>query len=582
MISTFAFGAYAQSFTSVSTLFPGLVYSSAAWGDYDNDGDFDLLILGMEVMNFDDNTIAYRNDGNGVFTDLNLALPMYWDGMCNWVDYDGDKDLDILVSSHPSESTGPYNAIFRNDGSDVFVNINFQGSSSDKTHCVDNDNDGDIDIGIIGGGLDFFLNDGLGNFSYYNSGIYTPVQEFCFPDVDNDGDADVFIYKTSDYSVNTKLFINNGNMTFTESTSQFIQLKSSSAAWGDLDDDGDLDLVMSGDASTSLSTLDEQAVVYENNGGSFTQIADTLADLNFSSILLADFDNDGDLDICLSGQVTFNSTSTYFYINNGSFSFTPLAQQYSWFDDVSVSITDYDNHDDIDIFALGSLYGSSPSELYRNDINVANTAPVPPSTISSTIINDKLVLSWDAGIDAETSSLGLCYNVEIFNITTGKYLVVPMSDSLTGRSLTLDRGNAQSALTKSYDLNNFDIGVCQVRVQSIDHGYRGSAFSTSIGVIIPPTSAFITDHDNVPSLDTLLVTYIGNCEDTATFTWDFDSATVISGSGVGPYQISWTTEGAKTISLEVMQNGVTSNITTKNIIVGSGFVQISTAISSTK
>lgn len=578
VISLFTTIAYPQTFTPVSTSFPGLIYSSAAWGDYDNDGDLDLLILGKDIMNFDDMTIAYRNDGNGVFTNLNLALPIYWDGTCNWVDYDGDKDLDMFISGHPAGSTGPSNAILRNDGNDVFVNINFQGSGSDKSHYVDIDNDGDIDIGILGGGLNFLLNDGNGNYNYFNSGIYTPVQEFCFPDVDNDGDADVFMYMTSDYSVNTKLFINNGDLTFSESTNQFVQLKSSSAAWGDLDNDGDLDLVMSGDASTTLSTLDEQALIYENNGGNFTQVADTLADLNFSATLLADFDNDGDLDIFLSGELTFNSDSAYVYLNNGSFSFTPIAQQFSWHSNGSFSITDFDADNDIDIFTLGSLYGSSPSEFYRNDIAVANTAPNPPTTISSTIINDKLILGWDAGSDAETDTLGLSYNVEIFNLASGKYIVVPMSDSLTGNRLVLDRGNAQQALTKTYNLNNFDVGPCQVRVQSIDHCYKGSAFSTSVGVVIPPTSPFITDKDNLPVNDTLLVTYIGNCDTSAIYTWDFDSAVVISGSGMGPYQLTWASQGSKIISLEVTQNGMTSSLTTQFVSVGQAFVSISTSI----
>ncbi|MCF8373132.1 MAG: T9SS type A sorting domain-containing protein [Bacteroidales bacterium] len=573
VISIFAANAYSQIFMPVTTPFPGLIYSSSAWGDYDNDGDLDLLISGKEVLIFDDKTIAYRNDGNGVFAELNLTLPWYWKGSCNWVDIDGDKDLDMFVSGDPPGGMGPSNTIFRNDGNDTFVNINLQGSGSNISHYVDIDNDGDIDIGILGSGIDFLLNDGEGNFSHFYSDIYSLAQEFYFPDVDNDGDADVFVYMTSDYSVNTKLFINNGNMTFTESTSPFVQMKSSSAAWGDLDDDGDLDLLIAGDAAGGVQT-----VVYENTNGIFAQVADTLVNLNFSSTLLADFDNDGDLDICLSGQVDFNHDSTYIYLNNGSFSFTPLSQQFSWFGDVSVSITDYDSDNDIDIFALGSLYGNSPSELYRNDISVANTAPIPPTNISSSIQNDKLILSWDNGSDAETDTLGLCYNVEIFNLATGKYIVVPMSDSLTGRRMVLDMGNAQQAMTKTFDLNNFDIGPCQVRVQSIDHGYRGSAFSTPISVIISPTSTFITDKDNLPVNDTLLVTYIGNCDTSAIFTWDFDSAIVLSGSGMGPYQLTWASQGSKIISLEVTQNGVTSYMTSRLVNVGQAFIQISTSI----
>ncbi len=572
VFSLWAILVYSQSFTSIPFNCPAFVASSTAWGDYDNDGDLDMLTQGMDLADWMDKTQAYRNDGNGNFTLLNLVLPGFFNGTCNWADYDSDGDLDIIISGSPVDTYLPHNVIFRNDGNDVFVDINLQGTSSSKSHCVDIDNDGDIDIAVISGGVNFLLNDGNGNFEYYFSGIYIPAQRFVFPDVDSDGDADVFVFMQTDYSVNTKLFINNGNLTFTESTSSFVQMKSSSSAWGDLDDDGDLDLVMTGDAETSAGGV--QTIVYENTGGDFLQIADTFPDLNFGATQMADFDNDGDLDIAIMGAVTFNTDSGYVYINNGSFSFTRLPQFFNWGHSTGLSITDYDNDNDIDILLVGSYYGGSPSELYRNEINTINYVPNPPTNISSTIQGDRLILNWNPGSDPETDTSGLSYNVEIYQLSTGKYIVVPMSDSLTGRRMVPDRGNAQSALSKIYDMNKFEVGPCQIRIQSIDHGYEGSAFSSPVSVIIPPTSSFITDHDNVPVNDTLHVTYIGNCEDTATFSWDFDSATVISGSGVGPYQITWTNEGTKTISLEVSQNGTNSTVTTMQISVGHAFVHV--------
>jgi len=66
--------------------------------------------------------------------------------------------------------------------------------------------------------------------------------------------------------------------------------------------------------------------------------------------------------------------------------------------------------------------------------------------------------------------------------------------------------------------------------------------------------------------DNTVITYIGNMSSTATFTWDFDGATVASGSGIGPYDISWATAGTHSIALQVSENGCDSPDTLVNII----------------
>ncbi|HOE05243.1 MAG TPA: PKD domain-containing protein [Bacteroidales bacterium] len=62
------------------------------------------------------------------------------------------------------------------------------------------------------------------------------------------------------------------------------------------------------------------------------------------------------------------------------------------------------------------------------------------------------------------------------------------------------------------------------------------------------------------------VTYTGNGGATATYNWDFGGAQVLSGSGAGPYQLTWSAAGSHTVSLQVVMNGCTSTTTTSNII----------------
>ena len=71
-----------------------------AWGDYDNDGDLDILLAGYNnsVVPI---SIVYRNDGGGVFTDIGAALTgVFWGSVTAWGDYDNDGRLDILLAGY--------------------------------------------------------------------------------------------------------------------------------------------------------------------------------------------------------------------------------------------------------------------------------------------------------------------------------------------------------------------------------------------------------------------------------------------------------------------------------------------------
>ncbi len=66
-----------------------------AWGDYDNDGDLDILLTGdtgTEII-----SRVYRNDGE-TFADISAPLPGVKLGSVAWGDYDNDGDLDVLLS----------------------------------------------------------------------------------------------------------------------------------------------------------------------------------------------------------------------------------------------------------------------------------------------------------------------------------------------------------------------------------------------------------------------------------------------------------------------------------------------------
>ena len=104
-----------EMFTEVmSTTFTGVRNSSSTWGDYDNDGDLDLLITGsdgqVEIAKI------YSNHGDGVFIEESgIVLAGISMGSAEWGDYDNDGDLDILMA-------GSYLAkIYKNEGNNQFT-----------------------------------------------------------------------------------------------------------------------------------------------------------------------------------------------------------------------------------------------------------------------------------------------------------------------------------------------------------------------------------------------------------------------------------------------------------------------------
>ncbi len=90
--------------------------------------------------------------------------------------------------------------------------------------------------------------------------------------------------------------------------------------------------------------------------------------------------------------------------------------------------------------------------------------------------------------------------------------------------------------------------------------------SITINSFAVPSSAFALA-DEICEGNTTLVTYQGGAGVTATYDWDFGSATIVSGSGQGPYEISWPADGPQNVSLQVTENGCTSPISTETITV---------------
>ncbi len=501
----------------------GVYWSSVAWGDYDNDGDLDILLTGDS----DTNPLSkiYRNNGDNTFTEqTSISLTGVYSGSAKWGDYDNDGDLDILLTG--STSTGGISKIYRNNGDNTFTeqtSIALTGVSDASIAWGDYDNDGDLDILLTGstitGGISkIYRNNGDNTFTEQTSialtGVYSGSAKW--GDYDNDGDLDILLTGSTSTGGISKIYRNNGDNTFTEQTSIALTgVYSGSAKWGDYDNDGDLDILLTG-----FSNSGRVSKIYRNNGdNTFTeQTSIALTGVLDASIAWGDYDNDGDLDILLTGSTSTGGISKI-YRNNGDNTFTEqtsiaLTGVYSG----SAKWGDYDNDGDLDILLTGYTDTDPISKIYRNDNITSNTLPSAPSNLSLVVSGQEVTLSWDKSPDNETPQNGLRYNLVIGTTPGAVNTLSPMSDRNTGYRRVINLGNTNH--NNSWTIKGLASDQTYYwSVQTLDNAFAGSEFSqeqnfTIIDQFTEQTSIALAgvyrssvawgDYDNDGDLDILL------------------------------------------------------------------------------
>ncbi|MEM6804367.1 MAG: T9SS type A sorting domain-containing protein [Bacteroidota bacterium] len=190
-----------------------------------------------------------------------------------------------------------------------------------------------------------------------------------FADIDADGDQDLFITGQNDSLIHiARLYQNDGQGRFAElTTSSFVGVSGSSAAFSDVDGDGDQDLILSG-LSPSIAGITK---LYINDGqGIFSEDVNTIfLDAFSSSLAFSDVDGDGDEDVLITGQSNFGDNSKL-YKNDGQGVFTEDKVAPFWgVVNGSVAFADVDADGDQDLIITGRSLGNNIfiAKLYIND-----------------------------------------------------------------------------------------------------------------------------------------------------------------------------------------------------------------------
>ncbi len=401
---------------------------AAAWGDWDNDGDLDLATGGGSDLS--NQCGAFLRVYENVEGQLRLNLNRGWQwsdkksidkpSSLEWGDWDGDGDLDLVVGMNAGGGIGRKNRVYENVGRslvyDPVRDIGWQstergGWDSESTYSIafgDADGDGDLDLAVGNGGA---RNGGQKNLILKNAepaiafsaNTWTSADakkstSLAWGDWDGDGDLDLAVgnmgqanqvYENVDGVLNFDL----QNGLGWESTILTADL-TSSVAWADWDDDADLDL--------AVGNLGQPDVVYENLGTTLSLsvasgigwVSPVVSDTQ--SLAWGDWDRDNDLDLVAAHCGADE---------NGA---VPQA---------AIVYENVDNTLSVDLSGVSQVGWVSPESICANsaawgdwdddaDLDLALGARVYENIAGSLIYNERTRTGWDGGMEATSVAWG--------------------------------------------------------------------------------------------------------------------------------------------------------------------------------
>lgn len=481
---------------TLSDVIAGVNAGSSDWGDFDNDNDLDLLLTGQDAAN---GRIAkiYRNDGDNQMTELDVGLTGVASSSAIWFDYNSDNMLDILISGF-SVSNNDFAEIYKNNGDGTFSSINsgLKGAFQSEVDWGDFDNDGDADIIQSG----FSLTLGAITTVYRNEiGKFTEV-DFDLPqtsdgatlwcDFDNDGLLDIFISGTSPILGKISKIYRNTGSNFVEVETELPATSASSAATADYDNDGDSDLLLTG-----LTSTQRISKLFINQGNMVFEASSVqLEGVSNGSAAFGDRNNDGYFDIMLSGFDSTFSRISKVYTNNKDNTFSELTTSIQGVIFGTTDWVDIDNDNDLDIFVTGSSNTERVAIIYQNNSQNPNTIPDTPGISGATLAQTGLNLNWLNAQDLETPEAALTYNLRIGSTPGGSEILSAISSS-DGYRKVVKPGNIghNNSFTLLFD-DILDFPSVYWSVQAIDNNFTGSVFSEE-GSLNPVISA-ISDVPN--------------------------------------------------------------------------------------
>ncbi len=514
----FAASTAPAQFTDINAGLTGVHHGTSVWGDYDGDGWMDLILTG-QMQSHAQFTDIYKNT-SGSFSAIGAGLATIGGGngvsRGAWGDFNNDNELDVVTSGLLVSTYLPGLKLYANSAgtfSDATPS-SFVGTGMSTTAWGDYDNDGDQDLFTAGysngptGPWSAYLyrNDGASsgwNFtdmlSYGTFGWTGPVTRVQFADAawgdyDKDGDLDLAVIGfVAHYDTPvTRIYRNDGGVLVNSGITNIVNVGAGAVAWGDANNDGYLDLAITGTSGYAPYGSAHFKIYTNNANGTFSQSYSASQGIADGSLCWGDYNNDGKLDLVVTGTEwpSGQYRTARVYPGNGSGGLGTPVYLYGVYESQAV-FGDYDNDSRLDILLAGWQRQTSPyidstkTKIYRNTLTASNTAPTAPTGLAALSSSSRsLTVTWNASTDAQSPSASLTYNLYIKDATTGDIVMSPMANLSTGKRHIPAMGNTNH--TRTWTIGGLTPGhTYDVCVQSIDQGYMASAFTCGLSVTLP-------------------------------------------------------------------------------------------------
>ncbi len=492
--------------------FPGFSPQNMHWVDHDGDGDYDLSMSGMTGI--EQPYFEIMENSGGHFT-ANTPEVIVHGRNHAWIDYNMDGYPDLMVNGRLNQEVNSF--IYENnegvfDGSglqfvqDVFSSFDFGDLDGNGTPDFIYTSSGTNGVPLVklllnkNGKFDTSLD--LPQLTAFEEGFYQ------FIDVDSDGDTDIFGMGLDVEGVLTSLMlINEGNEPETGLPRMFAvesgipPMRNASVSWGDYNGDGYPDMLLCGDDETDEERV---SLLMNVSEGQFLEIMGSeygdFMKLSGAKGAFTDYDNDGDLDIFLSG-LHFEELKVYslLYAQHD----TGFSTVYSGLEDFSGKVVhgdmDLDGDMDMAYAGLDENYDQQVSGIYENVLDIPNQAPAVPGNIKTVVDEAGVKISWDRVDDPENTPESNTYNLRVGTAPGLSDIVSPVADP-SGFKMLARPGN----VLHSTDVILSDLApgtTYYVSLQAVDHNFLASAFTGDFSFVTGDTSTVNTAEAAISLID---------------------------------------------------------------------------------